>query len=179
MRALAPRAAESRGLMPLAAEARVLMPLAAAPRVLMPLVLLAFSLSPLAPSPLASQARTPAPAKDSALVVYDDDGLRIHSTDGRKQIKLRGYFVAEVRTVLSDTADAVTNSLVMKRSRVILDANFNLRLAARVMFDVGPPSSTSPLQDAYADIGLLGNWWLRAGKQKTPVGLERYMSISA
>jgi phosphate-selective porin OprO/OprP len=127
---------------------------------------------------LRAQARTPAPVKDSAQVVYDDDGLRIHSADGRKQLKVRGYFAADYRSVLNDTSDAITNSLAMRRARVIFDANLNSRLAMRVMYDVGPPSSTSPVQDAYADIGLAGSWWIRAGKQKTPVGLERYMSIS-
>lgn len=128
---------------------------------------------------LGAQARTPQPTRDSATVVYDDDGLRIHSADGKKQLKMKGYVLAEYRASLADTTDAVSNGLGIKRSRVFFDANINPWLAARVMFDVGPPSSTSPMQDAYADIGLPGGWWIRAGKQKTPFMLERYMSISA
>lgn len=137
---------------------------------------LACALHPVA---VRAQARTPQPTKDSTTVVYDDDGLRIHSADGKKQIKLKAYVLAEYRALLSDTTDAVSNGLGIKRSRVFFDANINPWLAARLMFDVGPPSSTSPIQDAYADIGLPGGWWIRAGKQKTPFGLERYMSISA
>jgi phosphate-selective porin OprO/OprP len=126
-----------------------------------------------------AQVRTPQPTKDSAVIVYDDDGLRIHSSDGKKQFKLRAYFVAEYHASFGDSTDAVSNALSMKRSRLILDGNFNPWLAARVMFDAGPPSSASPLQDAYVDFGPPGGWWIRAGKQKTPVGLERYMSISS
>jgi phosphate-selective porin OprO/OprP len=140
--------------------------------------LLALALAGAAPAGLA-QARTPEPTRDSAQVVYDDDGLRIHSADRRKQFKVRAYAVLEAREVLSDTSDASTNNFNLKRSRVIFDANLYPGIAARVMYDVGPPSGTSPIQDAYVDAGLGGGWWLRAGKQKTPVGLERYMSISA
>ncbi|MCX5756213.1 MAG: porin [Gemmatimonadetes bacterium] len=129
--------------------------------------------------PLLAQARTPAPTKDSAQVVYDDDGLRIHSADGTKQIKIRGYLTADVRTVLNDTNDASSNGIAMRRARVIFDANLNSRVAMRVMYDVAAASGPSPIQDAYVDIGLGGTWWLRGGKQKTPVGLERYMSISS
>jgi phosphate-selective porin OprO/OprP len=145
-------------------------------RALAALAILATGLWPLA---ARAQARTPQPTKDSAIVVYDDDGLRIHSVDGKKQFKVRAYFVAEYHASLGDTSDAVSNALSMKRSRVIFDGNFNPWLAARVMYDVGPPSGTSPLQDAYIDFGPPGGWWIRAGKQKTPVGLERYMSISS
>ena len=132
-----------------------------------------------APVAMHAQARTPAPTRDSAQVVYDDDGLRVHSADGTKQLKVRAYLTADLRNVLNDTADGSTNGLALRRSRVIFDANLNKYLAARVMFDVGPPSGTSPLADAYVDVGLRGTWWIRAGKQKTPVGLERYMSISS
>lgn len=141
-------------------------------------IALASGFTPLA-SPLSAQARTPQPTKDSALVVYDDDGLRIHSADGKKQFKLRAYFVGEYHLSMTDSTDAVSNAFSMKRSRLIVDGNLNPWLAARVMFDAGPPSGTSPLQDAYIDFGPPGGWWIRAGKQKTPVGLERYMSISS
>jgi phosphate-selective porin OprO/OprP len=155
---------------------RGLRPLA---RRLAPLALLACGLSPLASSPLASQPRTPPPVADSGVIGFDDDGLRIHSPDGKKQLKIRGYVTADLRHVLNDTADGSTNGLALRRARVFLDANVNPWMAFRLLFDIGPASGTSPMQDAYVDVSLPGTWWLRAGKQKTPVGLERYMSISA
>jgi phosphate-selective porin OprO/OprP len=128
---------------------------------------------------LRAQGRTPEPTKDTALVVFDDDGLRIHSADHRKQLKVRAYVVIDSRNVLSDTNDASASGLQLRRSRVTFDANLFPGIAARVMYDVAAPSGPSPIQDAYVDAGLGGGWWLRAGKQKTPFGLERYMSISA
>ena len=128
---------------------------------------------------LGAQARLSQPSADSGLIAYDDDGLRIHSPDRRQQLKIHGYFVADMRQVLNDTADGSTNGLAIRRARVFFDANLNKWVAVRVMFDVGPPSSSSPLQDAFADIGLGGSWWVRAGKQKAAAGLDRYMSISA
>jgi phosphate-selective porin OprO/OprP len=128
---------------------------------------------------LHAQGRSAPPTKDSTQVAYDEDGLRIHSADGKRQLKLKTYAVFEARSVLSDTSDASTNNINIKRSRLIVDAHVYSGVDARVMFDVGPASGTAPIQDAYVDVGLGGGWWVRAGKQKTPIGLERYMSISA
>lgn len=142
-------------------------------------VALAMACASASTTALRAQARLAQPTADSGLIAYDDDGLRIHSPDRQQQLKIHGYFVADIRQVLNDTADGSTNGLAIRRARVFFDANLNKWVAVRVMFDAGPPSSSSPLQDAFADIGLGGSWWLRAGKQKAPVGLERYMSISA
>lgn len=128
---------------------------------------------------LHAQGRTPPPAKDTALVVYDDDGLRIHSADHTRQLKIRAYVVAEARSVLNDTTDGSPNGFGIKRSRVTFDANMYPGIAARVMFDAGPSSGASIIEDAYVDVSLPGTWWIRAGRQKTPSGLERYMSISS
>ena len=139
----------------------------------------ALALAVAAVQPLHAQGRTPGPARDSGLVAYDDDGLRVHSPDGRKQIKMRAYAVLDSRNVLGDSADVTPNGIVLRRSRIIVDANLYPGVAARVMYDIGPPSGTSPIQDAYMETGLGRGWWVRAGKQKTPFGLERYMSISS
>ena len=64
---------------------------------------------------LGAQARTPEPTKDSALVAYDDDGLRIRTPDRMRQFTVRGYFVLDGRQVLNDTADASTNGFKIRR----------------------------------------------------------------
>ena len=130
-------------------------------------------------TPLSSQPRLAAASPDSGLIGFDDDGLRIHSPDGRRQLKIRGYVTADLRNLLNDTADAPANGLLIRRSRVFLDVNLNPRVAFRLLYDIGPLSGGSAMQDAFVDVGLVGTWWLRAGKQKTPVGLERYMSVSS
>ena len=108
---------------------------------------------------LGAQARTPEPTKDSALVAYDDDGLRIHTPDRKRQFKVRGYFVLDSRQVLNDTADASTNGFNIRRARVIFDANLFPGVAMRLMYDVGPISGPSALQDGYLDVGLGGGWY--------------------
>jgi phosphate-selective porin OprO/OprP len=129
-------------------------------------------------SPSPAQGRLPPPVADSGLIDYDDEGLRIHSADGRRQLKIRGYLAADARFLLSDTSDAPANTLAIRRSRLLFDVNMNPWLAFRLLFDIAVPAGPTPLADAYVDIGLPGTWWIRAGKQKTPVGLERYFSIS-
>lgn len=112
------------------------------------------------------------------MVAFDDGGLRIHSADRTKQLKLRAYAMFDALALLGDSTPAPGSNLAVKRASVILDANLFSGVAARIMFEVGPSSASSPVQDAYVDAGLGGGWWMRAGKQKTPVGLERYISVA-
>lgn len=132
-----------------------------------------------AAKPLGAQARLAPPAPDSGLIGFDDEGLRIHSPDRRRQLKIRGYVTTDARMLLSDSNDASVNGIMIRRSRILFDMNFNSRVAARVLFDVGPLSGATPIADAFVDVGLPGGWWIRAGKQKTPVALERYLSSTA
>jgi hypothetical protein len=60
--------------------------------------------------PLHAQKIAPV-TNDTATVVYDDDGLRIHSSDGRRQLRIRGLLDFDGRVVTSDTNDAAPNSL--------------------------------------------------------------------
>jgi phosphate-selective porin OprO/OprP len=126
--------------------------------------------------PLQAQKIAPV-MSDTATVVYDDEGLRIHSSDGRRQLRIRGLLDFDGRVVTSDTNDAAPNSLSMHRARLIFDANVNPYVAFRMSVDVLTVGA-APVIDAFADITLSRHWWIRAGKQKTPYGLERYMPIS-
>ena len=74
----------------------------------------------LAAAPLGAQAKLAAATKDSAVVVYDDDGVRIHSSDGRRQLKLRGYVALDGRFISSDRTDALPNTFAVRRARLIL-----------------------------------------------------------
>lgn len=124
-----------------------------------------------------AQSRLPAPVKDSTLVAYDDEGLRIHSADHRRQLKLRGYLAVDARAVLSDTSDAAANTFAIRRSRLVFDANINPWLAFRIMTDLvalGVPS----INDAFVDVSFSKTIWMRFGKQKVPYGLERTIGIS-
>ena len=136
----------------------------------------ALALVALAALPLQAQKLAPV-SKDTTTVVYDDDGLRIRSNDGRRQLKIRGFVDFDARVVMSDTNDAAPNSLSMHRARIVFDANVNPVVAFRMAVDVLTVGA-APIVDAFADVTLSPHWWIRVGKQKTPYGLERYTSIS-
>lgn len=129
-------------------------------------------------APAFAQGRLPPPVSDSGLIAYDDEGLRVHSADGRRQLKIRAYVAADARFLLSDTSDAPANTLAIRRSRLLFDVNMNPWIAFRLLFDIAAPAGPTPVSDAYVDVGLGGAWWLRAGKQKTQVGMERYFAVS-
>lgn len=128
--------------------------------------------------PAALRAQRIAPAvKDSATVVYDEDGLRIHSADGRRQLKIKGYVAFDAKAVLSDTSDVSSNGFALRRSRLTFDANVNKWVAFRVSFDLVNQGATF-LTDGFADVNVNEHWWMRIGKQKTPGGPERGTTIS-
>ncbi|MEI6813278.1 MAG: porin [bacterium] len=128
-------------------------------------------------APLGAQAKLAAATKDSAAVVYDDDGVRIHSADGRRQLKLRGYVALDGRFISSDRTDALPNTFAVRRARLIFDLNINPWMALRVMPDLAV--TTMPgLADAFVDVTLGKHLWMRAGKQKVAYGWERYINAS-
>lgn len=131
--------------------------------------------SALSALPIAAQKLAP-PVKDSTMVAYDEDGLRVHSADGRRQLKVRGYIQMDGRLTFSDTSDAAPNTISLRRVRMIIDGTLNPWLAMRIGLDLYTPGA-SPSVDAFADITLTSHWWVRAGKQKTPYGWERYSPI--
>ena len=104
-------------------------------------------------APLGAQAKLAGVTKDSTLVAYDDDGVRIHSTDGRRQLKLRGYVALDGRFISSDRTDALPNTFAVRRARLIFDLNINPWMALRVMPDLAV--TTMPgLADAFVDVTL-------------------------
>ena len=85
-------------------------------------------------APLGAQAKLAAATKDSAAVVYDDDGVRIHSADGRRQLKLRVYVALDGRFISSDRTDALPNTFAVRRARLIFDLNINFSFSIRFLW---------------------------------------------
>ena len=123
---------------------------------------------------LSAQGRLASPVKDSTLVALDDNGLRIHSVDGRRQFKLRGFLLLDGRFVPSDRTDALPNGFAIRLSRLIVDVNVNPWLAVRLMPDFYVTGGTPAMADAFFDVYFSKRWWLRVGKQKTVFGWERW-----
>jgi len=87
-------------------------------------------------APLGAQAKLAAATKDSAAVVYDDDGVRIHSADGRRQLKLRGYVALDGRFSSSDRTDALPNTFAARRARLAMRTASSSRKRLRIVRDL-------------------------------------------
>ena len=111
-------------------------------------------------------------AKDSPSLLADDKGLGIRSADGGTTVRIHGLVQADSRWFLGDdtTSDRL-DTFLMRRVRPSIDGTlFNLADYRLVPDFAG---STAVLFDAYADIHPFAWARLRAGKYKSPLGLER------
>lgn len=119
----------------------------------------------------------PAAATSSAPTVNaGPDGLTVRSSDGNFQFRLRGYFQSDVRAAADDAADTVVDTFVLRRVRPILETTVYERFSFRLMPDFAEGRVT--LFDAHMDFRLSSALSLRAGKFKSPFGLERLQSAT-
>lgn len=111
-------------------------------------------------APLATHAQS---------VFADSGGFRIGSEDGSYQLRIGGDAHADTRILLTE-APGTTTSFYMRRARVRLRATVQRRFSVQFMSNFG--RGRAGLQDAFIDFRFGPNIALRAGKFKTPVGLE-------
>lgn len=123
-------------------------------------------------------AQTPAPTATTpaARVVAGQDGFTIESgnTDFRLQIGL--LLQADGRFALDDPGGQVTDAFALRRLRPYLRGRFSRRFEFYLNPDFA--GGTLVVQDAYVDTVFSSAFRLRAGKAKTPFGLERLHSAS-
>jgi len=113
-------------------------------------------------------------AKAAPRVTAGRDGFSLQSADKAFQLKLRGYTQADGRFYTSERAAGVADTFVMRRVRPVLEGTLFGNVDFRVMPDFG--EGRTVLQDAYADLRFTPAVKLRAGKFKSPFGLERLVS---
>jgi phosphate-selective porin OprO/OprP len=118
---------------------------------------------------------TPAPA---AQTVGWRDGFFIQSDTGDYRLQVGALVHADGRFALGSDAEtaAVTDMFLIRRLRPYLRG----RLARNFEFYLNPDfaGGTLVLQDAYVDTVFAPSFRIRAGKTKTPFGLERLQSVS-
>ena len=102
------------------------------------------------------------------------DGFSLQSADKAFQLKLRGYTQADGRFYTSERTTGMADTFVMRRVRPVLEGTIFGNVDFRVMPDFG--EGRTVLQDAYADLRFTPAVKLRAGKFKSPFGLERLVS---
>lgn len=115
-------------------------------------------------------------AKDTPILGAGKEGFFLKSTDGSFQLKLRGYIQTDGRFFIDDQEQPGTNSFRIRRARPILEGTVFRRFDFRLMTDFGEGQTV--LQDAYLDFRYWPQVRLRAGKFKSPVGLERLQSAT-
>ncbi|HET8622447.1 MAG TPA: porin, partial [Gemmatimonadales bacterium] len=115
-----------------------------------------------------------AKAKGAPGVTSGRQGFAIKSADGRFQLRLGGNVQADGRLYANDAATPLGNTFVLRRVRPILDATVYRIFDLRFMPDFA--EGRVQLVDAYVGARLLPGLELRAGKFKSPVGLERLQS---
>ncbi len=115
-------------------------------------------------------AQSASPA--SAAVAAGPGGFSLTSADGQYQLRLRADFQFDGRFF---EADGAGDSLLVRRIR----PTFQGQLGSRVGFRFTPELvGTHTLLDAYLDIKLTDSATLRAGLQKSPIGLELLQAVT-
>jgi len=112
--------------------------------------------------------------KTAAGATAGADGFALKSADGAFQLKLRGLLQTDGRFYSGDQVHPVSDTLVIRRARPILEGTLFQYVDFRLMPDFG--GGTGTLLDAYLDLKLAPAFRLRAGKAKVPVGLEALLN---
>ena len=124
-------------------------------------------------APAAAQT---APAPPPVRVVAGQDGFAIESGDGAFRLQIGLLLHAEGRFALDDENGQVVDTFAIRRARPYLRG----RIARRFEFYLNPDfaGGTLVVHDAYVDTVFAPAFRLRAGKAKTPFGMERLHSAS-
>jgi phosphate-selective porin OprO and OprP len=115
-------------------------------------------------------------ATQRPIVAAGPEGFSVRSGDNAFQLRLRGYVQADGRFFLDDPQEVTPDSFVMRRVRPIVEATLYQRFDFRIMPDWG--EARTVIQDAYLDLRFTPAVKVRAGKFKSPVGLERLVSAT-
>jgi phosphate-selective porin OprO/OprP len=121
----------------------------------------------------AASAQAPAPA---AATAGWQDGLVVQSADGDFRLQIGLLVHADGRFALDDSNEAVVNTFAFRRLRPYLRGRFSRRF--EFYFNPDFAGGILVVQDAYVDTVFAPAFRIRAGKGKTPFGLERLHAAS-
>ena len=129
----------------------------------------------------APAAQTPAPpvrveAPVLPPVVAGQDGFAVQSANGDFRLQMGLLVQADGRFALDDANQAVVDTFAFRRLRPYLRGRFSRRF--EFYFNPDFAGGTLVIQDAYVDTVFAPALRIRAGKGKTPFGLERLHSAS-
>lgn len=119
---------------------------------------------------LKDEAATAA-AKSVAKVTASDGRIEIASGDGSTSLRLRGLVQGDYRWY--DAANDPNDTFILRRARLIFEGKFNNVFSYVVQPEL---AGTIQILDANVNVAFSPAFNVRAGKFKTPVGLEQLQS---
>jgi phosphate-selective porin OprO and OprP len=103
-----------------------------------------------------------------------NNGLEVATADGANDFQIGTLIELDGRFDLDDPLHEETNTFVLRRVRPIFQGRAARYFEFRVMPDFG--NGQTVLFDAYFDVRFSRTFRVRAGKDKTPIGLEQLYS---
>ncbi len=151
----------------------------------LPLLLVLFapgvaSAQPSAPiaiqQPTAEPQPTPPPPPPATKALGGRDGFAVESANGDFRLQAGVLLQADGRFALRDSDEQYVDNFGVRRLRPYLRG----RIARRFEFYLNPDfaGGVLVLQDAYVDTVLAPAFRIRAGKSKTPFGMERLHAVA-
>jgi phosphate-selective porin OprO/OprP len=116
-------------------------------------------------------------ATTAPVLAVGDKGLSVKTPKGDYEIRLRGLVQADHRAFLGDDSPAFNDGFLFRRIRPTLEGNLGPLIGFRLTPEFAGDSAT--IVDAYVDVKFDPRYTLRAGKLKSPIGLERLQSGGA
>jgi phosphate-selective porin OprO/OprP len=110
-------------------------------------------------------------AKEAPKISLGDKGFSFATADGSFGVQLKGLIQADSRTFIHDSGIVGNDSLLLRRARPILQGTLFSDIDFLFVPDFGGTSGPQ-IFDAYINYRLKPEIQLRAGKFKSPVGLE-------
>ncbi|HEY3042889.1 MAG TPA: porin [Vicinamibacterales bacterium] len=129
-----------------------------------------------APAASAQAPPAPAPATPPAVTAGWQDGFFVQSANGDFRLQIGLLVHADGRFALDDSSQAVVDTFAFRRLRPYLKGRFSRRFEFYFVPDFA--GGTLVVQDAYVDTVFAPAFRIRAGKGKTPFGMERLHSAS-
>jgi phosphate-selective porin OprO and OprP len=116
-------------------------------------------------------------SKTSASLSAGASGFSFRSADTNFVFKLRGLLQIDSRTYVDDGGIGNNDTFALRRARPIIEGTLFKYFDFLFTPEFGP--STPAIRDAYLNFRYIPEFQLRAGKMKTPLGLELWQSSTA
>ncbi len=116
-------------------------------------------------------------AKDAPKITIGSEGFGFKSADGNFGVQLKGVLQVDSRTFFNDAGIMGNDGLLLRRARPILQGTLYKDFSFLFVPDFGGTGGAQ-IFDAYLNYSYNPALQLRAGKFKSPVGLEQLQSDS-